>query len=312
MKRTILSLGFCAALVCVGGASRADDGDAKQRSEALLAKGRELMAASGKLDEACATLEQSQALMNRGDTLLNLAECHRRQGRTATAWKEFGKAIEFAQDAHFADAVRVAKERHAALEAKLSFLKIVVPPEAGALPGFEVTLNGYPVPKDAWGQAVPVDPGTFAIAAKAEGRQPFSAQSQVGPDGDKREVTVALAPAPATAPTAPVPVPAPGPPPPSNANAYVTLGIAGAGLVAGIGFAVAAARAASDSKAGYGVASGLSFGVAVFGGASGAFELVQNRKRAEAAAGTARLAPRAFLAPLAVPRGGGVAGGLTF
>jgi hypothetical protein len=312
MTRPFISLGLFAVLLCAGGASRAQGVDPMQEAEALLVKGRTLMATPGKLEEACATLEQSDALVKRGDTLLNLAECHRRQGRTASAWKEFGQAIELAKEAKVGDAVMVAKQRRADLQAKLSFLTIVVSPETGALPGLELTLNGFPVPRDAWGQAVPVDPGSFAIAAKAEGRQPFSATSQVGPDGDKREVIVTLAPLPPKAP--PPPAPPPPAPPPSD-HAYAMLRVAGASLVLGVGFGIAAAFAGRNSPSdavSCAVPSGISLATALFTGISGTVELREDRKRAQQSAGVAKSRPRPLVAPLVVPKGGGFSGILTF
>jgi hypothetical protein len=242
MNRLFLSLGLAAALLCASGSSGAQTPNPQQEAAALFTKGRALLAA-GSLDEACAALAQSQALINAGATLLNLADCHSRQGKTASAWQEFGQAIVLAQEAQFSRAIEVAKQRHAELEAKLSFLTIVVPPETRKLGGFALTLNGYPVPQDAWDQRVPVDPGPFAIAAKADGYQPFSTTLRVDPDGDKREVTVTLVrvppPPPVAAPPSPV---APPPPPPPRASAsgssrktlgFVSLGVGGAGLLVG-------------------------------------------------------------------------------
>lgn len=323
MSRLFLSLGLGAALWCAATPSHAEDApaaEAPQQAEALFAKGRSLLATPGKLDEACATLEQSQALMNRGDTLLNLAECHRRQGRTASAWREFGQAIELAREAKFGDAIQVAKQRHADLESKLSFLTISVPPATAALAGFEVTLNGYAVPHDAWGKAVPVDPGTFAIAAKAEGRLPFSETRQVGPEGDKRDITVMLLPLPPT-PVAspPAPVAPPPRPPPSNADAYVAVSLAGAGVVLAVSFGIAALRERGSSSDGsvdrettYATVSAISFAAAVVAGITGTAMLVQNRRPSTPPAKMAKSQPRPFFVPLVGPQGGGAAVVLTF
>jgi predicted negative regulator of RcsB-dependent stress response len=44
---------------------------------------------AGELDQACAKFEASQRLSPAVGTLLNLADCHERAGRTATAWATF-------------------------------------------------------------------------------------------------------------------------------------------------------------------------------------------------------------------------------
>src|SRR4051812_8772615 len=59
-------------------------------AEALFREGKHLLSA-GKLDEACPKLEESQRLDPKPGTLINLAYCHERQGRAATAWGEYAE-----------------------------------------------------------------------------------------------------------------------------------------------------------------------------------------------------------------------------
>ena len=77
----------------------------EQRAMELFDEGRNMMTQTGKLEEACSKLADSYELAKRGDTLLNLAECHRRQGKTATAWREFDHAIRYAQDVEYDEAI---------------------------------------------------------------------------------------------------------------------------------------------------------------------------------------------------------------
>jgi hypothetical protein len=210
----ILIVAALGVVLSTAAPGRAEDDVQKKRAADLFAEGRAVLVRAemhavllpGELDEACAKLEQSYALMELGHTSLNLAECHGLQGKTASAWKEYERAVEMARKEKFPEAERAATKGAADLEARLSFLTITVPPDTAELPGFEVTRNGYAEPLDAWGKAVPVDPGTFEIAARADGYQPFSATSTVGPNGDKREVTVTLAPVPVAASSSPTPV----------------------------------------------------------------------------------------------------------
>lgn len=222
MRRALLAAMSGLAIFASTAESAAQDAAAKKKALSLFNEGRKLIAIPDKRDAACDKFEESYALVARGDTLINLAECHRLQGKTATAWKEFGRVIDAAQQAKFDLATKVARERRADLEVILSFLTITVPPEVAALPGLTITLNGYPAPKDAWGKRVPVDPGAFELAASAEGRLPFVERFTIGLRADKHDVTIKLEPIPKPPPPPEVKPPPPPPrparliPPPPN------------------------------------------------------------------------------------------------
>src|SRR4051812_19591407 len=89
------------ALAGASASARADD---QQKAEELFDEGRKLMRSRATLDEACRTLEESLRLWDRGDTVLNLALCHRLQGKTATAWAEFDKALSHGIKVRFPEA----------------------------------------------------------------------------------------------------------------------------------------------------------------------------------------------------------------
>src|SRR6186713_2867899 len=116
-------IAFTAA--ALGFASPAFAGD-KVAAESLFADGRRLLA-QGKFAEACPKFAESQRLDPAIGTLLNLADCYEKVGRTASAWAAFREAAALSH--HGGDAKReaVAKERAAALEAQLSTLAIAVP-----------------------------------------------------------------------------------------------------------------------------------------------------------------------------------------
>lgn len=179
------------ALALVGlapAAARADSDEADR----LFDEGRRLMMEPGKLDEACQTLEKSYQLHDRGDTLLNMAECHSRQGKTATAWSEFDRAIRIGVKVRFPEAIEVAKVRRDELAAKLSTMTITVAPEVASLRGLAVQLNGAPLPSDRWNKAENRDPGPYEITASAPGYKPFAVKVEVGNDKDRKTVAVAL------------------------------------------------------------------------------------------------------------------------
>jgi hypothetical protein len=193
------------ALVGAGGEARADD---QPRAEELFERGRKLMASAATLAEACRTLEESLKYMDRGDTVLNLAECHRRQGKTATAWAEFDRALSHGSKVGFTEAIRTATALRDALAAKLSRITVTVPPEVAALEGLTVEVDGQPWPRERWNTATVIDPGAIRVTARARAYKPFSVQVELGADQDARTVIVALEVEP---PPPPVPPPRPRP-----------------------------------------------------------------------------------------------------
>jgi hypothetical protein len=137
-------------------------------AESLFTDARRLMQA-GDYERACPKLEASRRLEPALGTTLNLGDCYDKLGRTASAWAEFKSAAAEAQKA--GDAVRktTALERAAALEPKLSRLQINV-----ADPSVSVLRNGDPVSAAVIGSAIPVDPGSYRLEARAAGKEPWT------------------------------------------------------------------------------------------------------------------------------------------
>jgi hypothetical protein len=224
------------ALGGAGGVARADD---QSDAEDLFERGRKLMERPATLEEACRTLQASMKLMDRGDTLLNLAECHRRQGKSATAWAEFDKALSYGAQAGFPEAIRAATQFRGALAAWLSTLTVTVTPLTAALPGLTVEVAGNPWPRERWNTAFAIDPGPTPVRARATGYKPFDVQVALGADKDAKTVVVVLEVEPPPPPPPPPPRPPP-PPGPVAAPRPVWPWIVGAAGVALVGGAVGA------------------------------------------------------------------------
>jgi hypothetical protein len=174
-----LSLALAAALVMLAPAARADASAADRAlAQALFDDGRALLAA-GRYAEACEKLEKSEALDPSGGTLLNLALCHEKQNRTATAWIEYHDALMMARNDHREERVEFARTRIEELKQRLSFLTIKVPAE-GMPPGLEILRNRAPLKRVAWNTAAPVDPGPQVVVARAPGYEPWSVTVVVG------------------------------------------------------------------------------------------------------------------------------------
>ena len=165
--------------------------------------------------EACEKFAASQELDSGLGTMLYLADCYEKAGKTASAWALFRDAEDAARRAEQPDREHIANERATSLEARLSRLELRVP-AARRVPGLELRLNDAPVPSASWNAPLPVDPGTTHLEARAPGKKPWSIQLTIaeGPASQVAEIPALTdAPAPARSEHATAsdrPLPAPG------------------------------------------------------------------------------------------------------
>ena len=260
------------ALCCVGISlptpARAETGAAqKAAAESLFDDGLKAMKA-GHFSEACPKLEESERIDPAIGTLLYLAECYEKSGRTASAWATFREAASAAQAQGETDRTRVAAARADRLQPTLSKLTLKVVPETAQLATLRVTRDGVPIAKTLFGVAIPVDPGKYRIVASAEGHLSHEAELEVLANGDSKTLEIpalAVSPSPPLAAAAAVPAgtanaqnattPPPAKPeaPPQGGNglrtaAYVTgaLGVVSLGI--GTYFGVKAISKNNDAK----------------------------------------------------------------
>jgi hypothetical protein len=197
-------------------------------AEQLYELGRKLMAA-GQISEACARFAESQRIDPATGTLLNLATCHEAEGKFATAWTEFKNAEVAARRDGRADRQQYARDHLDAIEPRLSYLTVTVPPASRA-PDLEVKLDGTVIGPAAWDVAAPVDPGEHEVTATAAGRTRFLAHVTVTFTARRQAVTIEL---PAPVAVRPPVVVAPAPPPAPSPEAGDPARVAG-GVVAGV------------------------------------------------------------------------------
>ncbi len=165
MRKT---LSIIAVVTCVMhiSAAYADNAPA---AETLFNEGKKL-GTQGKWQEACLKFEESQRIDPGIGTLFQLANCHERIGKTASAWAEFREVAASSKASGQAAREKVARERAAALENKLARLTITVDGDA---PGLTVRRDGTDVGRAQWGSPIAVDPGTHRIEALAPGKRPW-------------------------------------------------------------------------------------------------------------------------------------------
>jgi len=164
-------------------AAYADDPAA---AESLFQEGRRLLN-DGQVSVACEKFKESFALDAMSGTLLNLAACYEKDGRTATAWARFRNAASLAKSQGKTEQAAEANRRIKALEAELSYMTIVAPEP---VPGMEVKRNDAEVSPASFGVAVPVDPGHVEVVASAPGFSTIRLSAEVGVHHDKQTITI--------------------------------------------------------------------------------------------------------------------------
>ncbi|MFZ5893699.1 MAG: tetratricopeptide repeat protein [Myxococcota bacterium] len=182
-------MGLALASPFVSSLAVAQSSGDKAAAEALFVEGRKLMEA-GRYVDACPKFEASQRLDPGVGTMLNLAECYEKVGRTASAWAEFREVISAARAADSKEREALARERAAALESKLSRLTIALSAEASATPGIEIRRDGAVVDSAELGTSIPVDPGKHVIEANAPGRQKWYKTVELNADNTQAQVLV--------------------------------------------------------------------------------------------------------------------------
>jgi hypothetical protein len=181
---------FVAAASLAPGRAAADPPSAEDQALATtLFRDAKALLDGGNVAEACRKLEESQRLYPAGGTLLNLAVCHEKEGKTASAWTEYRQARVIAVRDQRTDRIELVDERIAVVEPKLSRRVVEVAP-AVDVPDLEIIVDARVLRRPAWGTAVPVDPGQHVIEAKARGKKSWRTQVTVLPDADLRTVAV--------------------------------------------------------------------------------------------------------------------------
>jgi serine/threonine-protein kinase len=258
---------FAAALLAPAGTARAQvsSGNEKVTAEALFEDARGLVA-QGRYAEACPKFADSERLDPSPATVLNLANCWEKAGRTATAWATYMEAASLANAVGRKDYLAAAQRHADALAPKLARLTVSV---QEPVEGMQVRRDGVLVDRAEWGAPLPIDTGSHAIDASAPGHKAWALRVEVTQDASSATVTVPAleaAPVEASPPSSPTAQPAglsfpavsPVSPPADtgaqNGGSQRTVGLVLAGLgVVGLGvatgFAVSAKSKYNDSLA---------------------------------------------------------------
>ncbi len=192
------------AIAATAAPASAQSGEAQGR--ALFNEGAALFARSD-YEAACPKFEASLKAFPGIGTRGKLAECYEKLGRYASAWAAYREVAQLAMRSGEPTREQVASARAKALEPKLSYVTIALPPGNDS-PGLVIKRGGVELERSKLGSAEPVDSGAIAVEISAPGRKTFSTQlTAVQGQSVKFDV-------PALVPTAErSPPPAPPPPP---------------------------------------------------------------------------------------------------
>ena len=238
-------------MVCLAYAPRARaDASTTAVAEKLFEDAKAAMAKDD-YASACPKLAESHRLdPATGGTLLSLAVCHEKMGRTASAWAEFEEAVQLARRFGRPDRERFARERADTLRRSVSMLTLLVA-HAGTA-GFTITLDGVEIGQAAWG-SIPIDPGDHTLKARASGKRPWSTRVIIGASRETPTIAVPIL---EDEPVAPPPtrpsLPRPTVEPPGGHSrrvaGFVIGGVGVAGVAVGSAFGLVALHLNDASK----------------------------------------------------------------
>jgi hypothetical protein len=155
-------------------------------AQKLFDEGRALMQ-QNRFDDACPMLAESHRLDPMGGTVLNLALCYEKQGKTATSWVTFEEARALARRDGNPKRVDFATRHIASLAPRLSHVEVLVD---DTVEGLAIRLDGHLLPPAVWGTEVPLDPGTHRIEVSAPRRSSWSQDIVIRKDAER--ITVAV------------------------------------------------------------------------------------------------------------------------
>jgi hypothetical protein len=188
MLRVVLLLLCCVS--CMFGSSRLHaqllPGD-KAAAQGLLEEARRLVD-QRHYATACVKLEESRALDPAAGTLLTLADCYEKTGRTASAWSTFRETAAAARRTSDAERERIARDRAKDLQPSLSYLTVIT----WKGQDIEVARDGRRIDTALIGTAIPVDPGSHQIVASAPGKRSWSTKVNVRERSDRVTVSVPI------------------------------------------------------------------------------------------------------------------------
>ncbi len=174
-----------AGVVLVVAAPSARAGNDVEKADKLFDEGRALMKTD--LHAACEKFEESLKWNSQAiGTLLNVALCDEKLGRTASAAAKFSEARDRARESGMAVHLKAAEERLAELAPKVPHVAITfaTPP----LPGTQIVIDERVISMTELGD-IAIDPGEHPLVVSAPDRLPYQVTIKIA-DGERREIAI--------------------------------------------------------------------------------------------------------------------------
>jgi hypothetical protein len=236
-----LAVGVVGVGVLPGGVALAQTDEQRSAARAAATEGLQALS-DGRYKDALDLCTRAESLMHAPTHLLLIARAQTKLGHLVEAQEAYIRVTRdtLAPDAPhaFVDAQHTAAEEQAELAPRVPSLKVDI--EGATAQQAKVTLDGNPLAPALVGLAMPINPGSYTLAATGPGTEASPVTVTVA-EGAKQTVLLSLkAPAPLVAEVAPEGVDAPGAHGHGGVKAagWVSLAVGVAGLAAGTVFLV--------------------------------------------------------------------------
>jgi hypothetical protein len=189
-----MAIPFC--LMPISSFAQQADSTVEREAQALLESAVELMQAK-QFAPACRKLEMVlQKLPQATGARLELARCHRGEGRMASAWRQYVQVENLARMAGQKDRIAEATKNATELARIVGKLQLDVPPEVASIAGLTITLDGQVQEPSSWGIPVPLDAMEHEIVATAPGLETWTKRVRINDnvkgDADSAPVVVKI------------------------------------------------------------------------------------------------------------------------
>jgi len=180
-------------LLAEGVHAQPSDSDNAEAAQLIYAKAQK-EAAAGNVAQASRDFEAAKKLLpGHVRTRISLAECYVKLGRPATALNELSEARTMITDIEKDKAKIIEIDKMIAeVTPVIPTLTISVPQDISTLAGLTITRNGSEVPRNLWGQPIPLDYGAQTIEATALGKPSWSTRVDI--DNSSKQFTATIAP----------------------------------------------------------------------------------------------------------------------
>lgn len=165
-----------------------------------------------KFEEACPLLETALAAEGTMIVRFRLAECYEQIGKLASALNAYQVVAGEAALSNMKDREAFAKKKAAELEPRVPRLKLIIPPEVGAITGLQITVDGKAIHRTDWGHGVLLDLGPHALAVAGPDYETWTLDFSLESEREVRSVqvpnrTIATSTPPPPSPNQPQPLP---------------------------------------------------------------------------------------------------------